>query len=273
MEDCPSNDVIVVCDSRTLRRAEISKFLERWSNDIGADIVESDLTDFLRLMSCRNCVLCVLNVGGDFDRARIEPKMKLLSAIPSAPPIVVISDSEELDLGYAVFQHGGSAFIPTTMPPDVALSALSFVLAGGTYFPPQMLCCTPSRADQDAKQGKINHVVFPNVEPTNWPRCKPDPVTQATTMPDSLIEDDLSANLTARQMDVLTCLSQGKSNKEIARIIGVSESTVKVHVRQVMKKLSVTNRTQAALAAASNPNSRYGGDTSLGVRDRQKELH
>ena len=47
-------------------------------------------------------------------------------------------------------------------------------------------------------------------------------------------------------MDVLKLLEQGKSNKVIAYELGVEESTVKVHVRHIMKKLNATNRTHAA---------------------------
>ena len=55
--------------------------------------------------------------------------------------------------------------------------------------------------------------------------------------------------LTGRQGDVLVLLSQGKSNKLIARELELSEKTVKAHVTAVFRALGVVNRTQAALAA------------------------
>ncbi len=51
--------------------------------------------------------------------------------------------------------------------------------------------------------------------------------------------------LTPRQMTVLTLLQQGKANKIIAYELGMSESTVKVHIRNIMRKMGATNRTQA----------------------------
>jgi DNA-binding CsgD family transcriptional regulator len=58
-------------------------------------------------------------------------------------------------------------------------------------------------------------------------------------------------NLTERQKAVLEFLSRGDPNKAIARRLGMREGTVKVHVRQIMRKLGVTNRTQVAIVCAN----------------------
>jgi DNA-binding NarL/FixJ family response regulator len=55
---------------------------------------------------------------------------------------------------------------------------------------------------------------------------------------------------TERQYAVLVCLCQGDPNKIIGRKLGMTETTVKVHVREIMRKLGVSNRTQVAIAAA-----------------------
>jgi DNA-binding NarL/FixJ family response regulator len=55
--------------------------------------------------------------------------------------------------------------------------------------------------------------------------------------------------LTARQKAVLAQLQQGKANKIIAHELGMSESTAKVHIRNIMRKMGATNRTQAAFNA------------------------
>lgn len=55
--------------------------------------------------------------------------------------------------------------------------------------------------------------------------------------------------LSAREVEVLSCLSQGKSNKIIAREWGISEATVKVHVKAILRKIQAKNRTEAALWA------------------------
>jgi len=53
--------------------------------------------------------------------------------------------------------------------------------------------------------------------------------------------------MTAREKTVLECMAQGKSNKHIARELDMMQSTVKVHIRHIMRKLHLKNRTQVAL--------------------------
>lgn len=60
------------------------------------------------------------------------------------------------------------------------------------------------------------------------------------------------AKLSPRELDVLCCLMAGYANKVIARQLDVCEATVKVHVKAILRKLNVRNRTQAALWANSH---------------------
>jgi DNA-binding NarL/FixJ family response regulator len=55
--------------------------------------------------------------------------------------------------------------------------------------------------------------------------------------------------LTAREREVLAQIAEGRSNREIARLLSMSEKTVKTHVSSVLAKLGVADRTQAALLA------------------------
>jgi len=58
-------------------------------------------------------------------------------------------------------------------------------------------------------------------------------------------------NLTQRETDIMAHLSEGKSNRDISRALFLSEKTVKAHLAAIFRKLAVTNRTQAAMAAVS----------------------
>jgi len=55
-----------------------------------------------------------------------------------------------------------------------------------------------------------------------------------------------------RERDILNCLAQGESNKEIARKLDLAESTVKIHVQNIFKKLNMSSRVQVALYAVEN---------------------
>ncbi len=58
--------------------------------------------------------------------------------------------------------------------------------------------------------------------------------------------------LSSRETDILSCLTNGISNKHIARKFGIAESTVKIHVKSILRKINVQNRTQAAIWALAN---------------------
>jgi len=130
-------------------------------------------------------------------------------------PIVVVSASESQSDVRAALEHGATGYIPKSSSVKIMLSALNLVLAGGIYVPPT------------AVQG----------EPTPAP---PRPV---------LAERTGTEMLTQRQLDVLRCLQEGKSNKQIAYDLGLSEGTVKIHVTAIFKSLGVKNRTQAVISA------------------------
>jgi len=63
------------------------------------------------------------------------------------------------------------------------------------------------------------------------------------------LPEDVCMPLTAREMQVLMCVANGMSNKEISRNLNISEQTVKNHMSSVLRKLGVDDRTQAAMYA------------------------
>ncbi len=58
--------------------------------------------------------------------------------------------------------------------------------------------------------------------------------------------------LTAREREIVQGLARGESNKEIARDLGVAESTVKIHVQNILKKLNLASRVQVAVYAVEH---------------------
>lgn len=86
----------------------------------------------------------------------------------------------------------------------------------------------------------LGEMVFPSALATALPQC-------AAKRPK--ISARLRGNLTPRELDILRCLTDGASNKLIARDLGITESTVKIHMKSLIRKIGAQNRTQAALWA------------------------
>jgi DNA-binding NarL/FixJ family response regulator len=127
-------------------------------------------------------------------------------------------------------------YIPTTFNPRVAVEAMRLVHAGGTFVPASALkqCGNGHRR----VQGDRSEVDEPAAAP---------PV--AAPGAEAGNGEALLRELTPRQREVLRLLCEGKPNKIIAHALHMQEGTVKVHVRQIMKKLKATNRTQVAFLA------------------------
>lgn len=156
--------------------------------------------------------------------------------------LVVVSGSERRSDLLAALENGAAGYIPKSSSAKVLLGALQLVLAGGIYLPEQAIR-SGERFDQGhgGPQGGAGGA-FNNGHG----------LAEAAT--DELVGAFANGNgeqLTPRQRDVLTRLRDGKSNKQIAHELGLTEGTVKVHVTAILRHLGVRNRTQAALTAQS----------------------
>jgi DNA-binding NarL/FixJ family response regulator len=168
-----------------------------------------------------NCTKALEHAGArDYDLVLLDLKMPgsegldalaaLREAIP-AVPLVVLSGEDNPAVVRAAIERGAMGFIPKASTPEVLIQALRLVLAHGVYLPPAVL---------DA--------------------AAPVPAADRTVLP----------GVTPRQMEILRCVIQGKSNKMIARELDISEGTVKAHLSSVLRSLDARNRTEAVYAAA-----------------------
>jgi DNA-binding NarL/FixJ family response regulator len=145
-----------------------------------------------------------------------EKRRRTIADLLQAPhthPVVVLSQSDDMANVIETIECGARGYISTRANVDHVIAAIRFVLAGGVFVPASsMLAARKSRVDPAA-----------------------DPAWQS--------------NFTAKQMAVLEGIRRGKPNKVIAYELNMCESTVKVHVRNVMKKLKARNRTELAFKA------------------------
>ncbi|MDY6944744.1 MAG: response regulator transcription factor [Pseudomonadota bacterium] len=180
----------------------------------GAQIVEADSvhTLFAALDAHPDPELLLL----DLNMPGAQGFNALVQARANFPtvPIVVISAREDRRIMQRALGHGAAAFVPKSASIDLIVTALRAVLGGDTWLPASASGGETAQLDQQE--------------------------VDATTR---------LATLTPQQFRVLSMLSAGLLNKQIAAELAVSEATVKAHVSAVMQKLGVSNRTQAVLLA------------------------
>lgn len=161
----------------------------------------------------------------------------LLTEVRRSDPdlsVVVLSSSDRASDVIRAIDLGAMGFLPKRMTTEQLAEALRLVMAGGIYVP--TMTVHPARADDEP--------------PLSGGAAAPG----AETLPSF---EDLG--ITPRQADVLTLLLQGKSNKDIARRLGLSVETIKDHVQAVLRALGVSSRTQAVLAVGQMTQRRRAG--------------
>ena len=209
-----------------------------------------------------NCEMLIYIAGGacNADCNNLE-RIKALRALAPDMPLMIVSDGESREEIISTLNSGAQGFLYVGANAGLALRALSFMLNGGSYFPSAMRL---KHTDPAQRYPAIDCIPAPscvmakNLE--GAARNRSLTVRQKAVL-ELLSREDLedaarNRSLTARQKVVLKLLSRGDTNKVIARRLGMREGTVKVHVRQIMRKFGVTNRTQVAVVFANGQRGR-----------------
>lgn len=134
--------------------------------------------------------------------------LQFLESSAADIPVVIMSDIDDTNYVMHALRNGARGYIPTSLPFNVAVEAVRLVEAGGTFVPVSSLELDRNKQPAASKTNEL---------------------------------------LTERQMMVVEALCQGMANKQIAYELGMSEHTVKVHLRHIMRKLKVRNRTEVAV--------------------------
>jgi DNA-binding NarL/FixJ family response regulator len=203
---------IVIIGTRALDRECLSHSLR--ANYSNAAVSTFANVDELRLArEDRPSISAILlSIGGltITDLAVAASIERLKSEFPTIP-FIILAEREDLGHIIAALDVGARGYIPTNVDIRVAVSAIELAIAGGIFLPASSVLSMRERL------------------------ASSDHSTRPTT-----------GMFTARQAAVIEALRRGKANKIIAYELGMCESTVKVHIRNVMKKLKATNRTEVA---------------------------
>jgi DNA-binding NarL/FixJ family response regulator len=204
--------LIAVIDPRTLGRDSLARALEatgsRFRHHTFACLDEWLQTERIR----EGTAAILLGIGAtDADDPSLEEDLRFLAREFGHIPTIVIGDIEDPSHVLGILAHGARGYIPTSVSLSVAVEAISLAQAGGLFVPASCL---------------MQH------------RQMPSKPSQSVPSAESL--------LTERQAAVAEAVAKGKANKIIAFELNLCESTVKVHIRSIMKKLQARNRTEVA---------------------------
>jgi DNA-binding NarL/FixJ family response regulator len=154
----------------------------------------------------------LLHIGGNkVTDAEVSAEIREVVSEFKSIPVVILADLDDLTQVFTALDCGVKGYIPASVGVEICVEAIKLALAGGVFVPVSSVL-----AMQDA---------FLSAKPKR-----------------SAIAD----LFTPRQADVAEALRRGKANKVIAYELNLRESTVKVHIRNIMRKLKATNRTEVA---------------------------
>src|SRR5207244_376681 len=163
----------------------------------------------------RPCCIVYHSHSLPIEDAQVAHDVGLIQGFLSGVPIAILSNIEATENVVSTMRRGITGYIPTSLSPKIVSEAIRLVLCGGTFIPASAL-----------------------------------PITNISERPHSgsgAVPVAISNTFTPRQNDVLRHLWEGRSNKSIAYALRMSEGTVKVHIKHIMKRVQADNRTQAVL--------------------------
>ena len=203
-----------------------------------------------------DCPLLILLLGDEFDAdlRTIERFRKLAPA----GRVAVVGRHWDLPHAVAAFDAGANACLAEGADGATFVKSLELIMLGETIWPREVL---PRLA------------AAPNA-----------PVAEVGDDRDSDVSADAAAateadnnpefQLSRQEMRILDCLAEGESNKQIARKLDIAEATVKVHVKAILRKMRVSNRTQAAVwalrGASNRPARNFPAAIDPAVRTRAR---
>lgn len=224
---------LVLVERRTLIRDCLSRCI---SADFGAPVISFPTVERLHEASVGLKPALIIISEWEGVESRIDGAIDLLGRAGLKAPIVVLSDAEHIDNVVDTLRSGASGHVPTGVALKVAIEAMRHILVGGVFVPSDSLLAFQ-------QQQKVESKAEPKVA------------------------------FTARQNEVLEALCLGKTNKVIAYELNMSESTVKVHVRSIMKKLQAKNRTEVAVRVAKFLNENQPARWSAESERRSRAPH
>ncbi|WP_213255654.1 response regulator transcription factor [Bradyrhizobium sp. sBnM-33] len=195
-------------------------------------------------------ILLIIDVGDDFDIAFAQ--MKSFKQRYPAGRVAMLAHQRQLRTMMSAFRLGANAYLAKAATCDTFIKTLELVMLGVTFLPPEILSFICHQQDRSRAASHSGHAAHHINAPDDKDGDAGSMIgTKGET--NELVPRDMASltPLSTPQQSILRCLMQGDSNKSIARKLAISEATAKVHVKSILRKIRVHNRTQAAIWAIS----------------------
>ena len=207
---------VALIDPQALTRSPIGELLAKAFPEFPL-VAASTCEELLETEESRPNLVVVYIRSAGLTNTCVQSALELLRVRLPEASAVVLSDGDDVDEVNRALTQGVRGYIPTSVECEVAVAALRLIGAGGTFVPAGALHSTTAKPDDQPEGGRQRR------------------------------SDGL--DLTPRELSVIDLLREGKPNKLIAVQLDMQENTVKVHVRNILRKLNAANRTHAALVA------------------------
>lgn len=227
MSKRPSFATTIVGKSSLLREG-IAKILGSANFRIVASVPSAD--DLNGKVEADHPLFLIVYNGEDFDF--VADQIEFFRDNYPDGRIAIVADRYRPDELVSAFRAGANGCFADVMSCDVFIRSLELVMMGETVLPPAFLSYVVASAEEQLNDHD------------------PGEDDNATLLVREI--DEPTPQLSPRERLILRCLIEGDSNKSIARKLDIAEATVKVHVKAILRKIRVHNRTQAAIWGVNN---------------------
>ncbi len=192
-------------------------------------------------------ILLIIDASREQDE--VISQIKLFRKQYPQGRVAVLADRYQRDELISAYRAGANACFTKAMSCGAFLRTIELVMLGETILPPELLPFMHDRDDWHDHAPPVVHAA--GAPPRHGIEDAPPPLGLGTEAL-RVLGTDTTPRLSAREKCILRCIAEGCSNKSIARRIDIAEATVKVHVKAILRKIRVSNRTQAAIWAVNN---------------------
>ena len=245
MTQPPPIRLLVVDDHKLFRRGLVALLSQQACLQVVAEATDAGEALKLAAQHAPEVVLLDNHLPGVHG---VDVLPQLMALVP-APQVIMLTVSEDAEDLSQALARGASGYLLKTVDGDELVASIRRVREGQSVVSPEMtgklfaayrqaVAAAPAPEPEQAAEAAIE--AAPEALPTEAPARATEPGLAAS-------------KLSPREREILREIARGASNKEIARTLKIAETTVKIHVQHIFRKLNLSSRVQAAVYAVTDP--------------------